>query len=123
MKTFYVSQISFDQDILIEFVCEPFIDALNLTKMFEDSGPENCIIASKLDEFLSKFTKLHSDFACKFWCQFLSNSFKKLLGPVPIYYITRSVFKTLSHAKDIVLDNESLQMLQEFCEVQVKIKN
>jgi hypothetical protein len=123
MKTLCSGHILFDHELLLQFVCDPFLNALNLTKMFENAGPDKCRVGFQMEVFLSRFCELEDrKVVNKFWSDLLSSAFKKLSGPVPTYYFARAVFKSLS-GKLITLDKNCVHSIKEFCEFQVCKKN
>ncbi len=121
MKTLCSGRILLDHEMLIQCVCDPFLDALNLTRMFEDAGPEKCRFGLQLEVLLARFNDLKDAQAVnKFWSQFLPSGFKKLSGPAPIYYFARAALKSLS-GKAISLDKKCFHSIKEFCEFQVSL--
>lgn len=89
-------------------------ESFNNTKLFEDSGPQNCQIGNELVAFLTVLNEIEDS---KFWNSFLRSFFTYSWAPVPLFYLARAFSFSSSSC---TLDQETLQRLKDFVTFQLK---
>ena len=121
LKTFTKERFVLEHELFQKFLCGPLLNAFNNTKIFEDSGPENCRIGNSLIEFFACFTTVEdSKNSSKFWSSFLKSIFEISWGPIPLFYVTRAVYLSSISSPQCRLDKDAVQSLKDFVTFHLK---